>query len=142
MVDRAPVTRCPNRGGFHEGRSLFVGRVVSAVLFARHTRVARFDPSYWAVCRRIRFTRCSTYGSWLGHAMDTIWAVPANASDGAAHAARVTLLEQVEKGRQFLGEPPGTERAAPAESFLARDLVRVDCCRDFATERHSLNTCC
>jgi len=140
--ERAPIARGPNRGGYHEDGSLFVGRFVGPVLFARCACVARFDSPCGAACGGVRFAGSDAYCSWVGYTVDPIWAVPANASDGAAHAARVTLLQQVEKGRQFLGEVAGRERVAPGEKFLAGDLVPGDCCGDFAAERHSLNICC
>jgi hypothetical protein len=54
-------------------------------------------------CRRICFARGNLYGSWVGGAGDPIWEVLANATGGAAHAARITLLKHLERRRQFLG---------------------------------------
>jgi hypothetical protein len=101
--ERAPIARSPNRGGYHEDESLFVGRFVSPDLFARHALVARFDSSCRAACRRICFARGNPYSSWVGDAGDPIWAILANAGDGAPHAARIALLKHVERGRPFLG---------------------------------------
>jgi hypothetical protein len=103
MRERAPIARSPNRGGYHEDESLCVGRFVGPDLFARHAPAARFDSSCWAVCRRISFARGNLYGSRVGDAGDPIWAVLANASGGAAHAARITLPKHAERSRQFLG---------------------------------------
>jgi hypothetical protein len=102
MTKRAPIARSPNRGGYHEDESLCVGRFVSPDLFARRAPAVRFDSSFRAVCRRICFARGNPYGSWVGDAGDPIWAALANASGGAAHAARITLLKHLERGRQFL----------------------------------------
>jgi hypothetical protein len=129
--ERAPIARSPNRGGHHEDEPLFVGRCVAPDLFARRARVARFDSSCGAACRRICFARGNTYGSWVSDAGDRIWAVPANASDGAAHAARITLLKQVERGRQFLGDTrkraPCLGREIPCWRSSARGLLRGPC---------------
>src|SRR5580704_641279 len=87
----------PNRGGFDEGRPLFMCRACRLDVFVRRARTARFSSSCRTIRGRIRFTRGGTHSSWAGCIVDRIRAVPASADNGAPHAARVALLTEVER---------------------------------------------
>jgi hypothetical protein len=97
MEESGAEPRGPIRGGCHEGRSLSMGRTVRLFVFARHVHAARFGSSCEPACGRIRFAGCGTHSSWAGYAVDPLRAVPASTSNGASHASRAALLEQLEQ---------------------------------------------